>query len=89
MELIRVSLFAVVVLSALFVPPAWWYHRGRRPGERRKKLWGAIRFGWLMLASLGRVEPTAKGDWTGWLLNVARLEVGIWAIAIGAKGSPA
>jgi hypothetical protein len=86
-EVIRAILLAIIVLLAIMAPPIWWYRRGRRPGERREKRWGAIFFGILILISVGYVRPTAQGDWIGWIVNMVRVFGGAWMIAWGAKGS--
>ena len=87
MELLRAILIGFVFFLALIGPPIWWYQRGRKPGERRKKQWAAILFGIFVFASVGKVEPPAEGDWVGILAVLARAEIGVWAIAIGAKGT--
>jgi hypothetical protein len=82
-----IILVAFLGLLAIVGPPMWWYSHGKRPGEKREKKWGAILLGFLVLMSIGYVQPTVKGDWIGWSVNMARILSGVWLIAFGAKGS--
>ena len=82
-----IGLFALVVLLAVFGPPAWWYSHGRKPGERREKRWGAILLGVLMIVSIGYVKQTNRGEWLAWALNIGRVVGGAWLLAWGAKGT--
>lgn len=81
-----VGLLALALLLVVFGPPAWWYTRGRKPGERREKRWGAILLGVLVIVSIGYVKPTSRGDWLGWTVNMIRMVGGAWLLAWGAKG---
>ena len=85
-NVLLISLLAFALLFAIIAPPIWWYRRGRKLGERREKSWGAILFGILLIISVGYVRPSAKGDWIGWVVNIARPILGAWIIAWGAKG---
>lgn len=87
-EVIRVGLLVLAIFLAVVGPPIWWYLRGRKPGERRQKQWGAILFGVLLLVSIGYIK-TSKGDWIGWLANMGRFVCASWLIAWGARGSRA
>lgn len=82
-----IVLIVLVAFLAIFGPPAWWYTRGRRPGERREKRWGAILLGILMIVSISYVQPSVRGDWFGWSANMARVVGGVWLLAWGAKGA--
>jgi len=87
-EYLLVSI-ALVGMLAIIGPPIWWYGRGRRLGERRERKWGVILFGVLLLMSVGYGQPTAKGDWLRWLVNMGRAVAGVWIIALGARGTSA
>ena len=82
-----IILFGLLGLLVIVGPPIWWYSHGKTLGEKREKKWGAILLGFLLLISLGYVQPTAKGDWIGWTVNMVRILGGVWLIAFGAKGS--
>lgn len=72
-----IGFIVLVAFLAIFGPPAWWYTRGRKPGERREKRWGAILLGILMIISIGYVQPSFRSDWFGWTANMARMVGGV------------
>ncbi|MBN9663648.1 MAG: hypothetical protein J0H49_35950 [Acidobacteria bacterium] len=82
-----IGFIVLVGFLAIFGPPAWWYTRGRKPGERREKRGGAILLGILIIISIGYVQPAVRGDWFGWSVNMARVVGGVWLLAWGAKGA--
>ena len=88
MDTSLIILVALLGLLAIVGPRVWWYSHGKKPDEKREKKWGAILLGFLLLISLGYVQPTVKGDWIGWSVNMGRILSGVWLIAFGAKGSP-
>ncbi len=79
-----IGLIALVGLLAILGPPIWWYQHGRKPSEKKKLIWWAIIFGVIILSG---TRPTAKGDWLGWVASIIRIEMGVWIIAWGVKGS--
>jgi hypothetical protein len=83
-----IGLVLLVGFLAVFGLPMWWFMRGRKPGERREKRWGAILLGILLFASVGAGNPAAKGNWVASTTVIARAVGGAWLIAWGAKGTP-
>jgi len=79
-----IGLITVGVLLIVFGPPIWWYRRGRMPNQKRKPIWWAIVFGVIVISG---TRPTVKGDNLGWAVNIIRVEMGVWIVAWGAKGS--
>jgi len=79
-----IGLTALVGLLVILGPPIWWYHHGRRPSKKKKLIWWAIIFGVIILSG---TRPTAKSDWLGWAASIIRIEMGVWIIAWGVKGS--
>jgi hypothetical protein len=79
---------AVIGLLVIIAPPMWWYSRGRKLGEKRKRNWTAIHLGAFLIASEGITPMPTKGDWLLKSFNLARALAGVWLIAFGAKGSP-
>ena len=79
------ALIVLAVFLVLLAPPIWWFRHGRNPSERRKRIWWAIICGLIVLSG---TRPTAKGDWTSAAINIVRIEMGVWIITWGLKGSP-